>query len=309
MYNPLAIVNTIAANVRRTHNPFGIPKFMLNSWSNGLNLPKEGDALLFTGFMYQFAPYIEKSTSYLAKYEDTSISRYVGMAKLMPSYLSGLGLAAMTSGKEKKRYNQILRNIVKILRASGVDFCFRPDLDEYSGVLLYDLGEQEGFLAQARYVADKLRRAGVRKLITVDPHTTYALKELYTRYLDEKFEVHSYVELIDVKTQAPPSRVTVHDPCFYGRYTGLSQVPAQKLADMGIESSPVRNSHQFTRCCGGPAESLSPKLAGEVGGRRLEELQSLDAPLVAMCPICLGNLRHLGAQVEDLSTIIGNNLN
>ncbi len=309
MYHPLAIIDTIAANVHRTRNPFGIPKFLLNRWWKGLDLPAEGDALLFTGFMYQFAPYIEKSTSYLARYEDSWPARYLGLAKYVPSYLSGLGLAAMASGREKRRYDRILRDIVKILRASRVDFAYRPDLDQYSGVLLYDLGEQQGFVEQARFVAGKLRQAGIRKLITVDPHTTYALKELYPRYLGEAFEVHSYVELIDVKAQAPARRVTVHDPCFYGRYTGLSQVPARKLAAMGIESSSLRNSHQYTRCCGGPAESLSPRLAKEVGGRRLEELRALDAPLVAMCPICLGNLRQLGAQVEDLSAIIGENLN
>ena len=102
MYEPRAIIDTIAANVRRTHSPFGIPKFLVNKWPDGLYLPRKGDALLFTGLMYQFVPYIEKSTSYLAKYEDTKLGGYVGLAKLAPSYLSGIGLAALTSPRERK---------------------------------------------------------------------------------------------------------------------------------------------------------------------------------------------------------------
>ena len=56
---------------------------------------------------------------------------------------------------------------------------------------------------------------------------------------------------------------------------------------------------------GGPAESISPKLSKEVLGRRVEELQSTGYPIIAMCPICLANLRKAGAQVEDLSSLIG----
>ena len=69
MFNPRDIIEILAANVRQTKSPFGIPKFMANTWHKDLCLPKEGEYLLFTGLMYQFAPYIEKSTQYLEKYE------------------------------------------------------------------------------------------------------------------------------------------------------------------------------------------------------------------------------------------------
>jgi Fe-S oxidoreductase len=41
-----------------------------------------------------------------------------------------------------------------------------------------------------------------------------------------------------------------------------------------------------------------------VGERRIAELDKSDDPIVAMCPICLGNLRNAGADVEDLSTVL-----
>ena len=308
MYNPRDIIETIAGNVRSTRNPFGIPKFMMNRWYVGSGVPRRGEALLFTGLMYQFIPYIEKSTEYLARYEDTALAGYLRYARYVPSVLSGLGLATITPGAAKKKFNQILRDIVRILQASGTDFYYRPELDQYSGVLLYDLGDQESFVAHARWVAQGLKAAGVKKLITVDPHTTYALKELYPKYTGIRFEVSSYFEKINLTATNGQRRVALHDPCFYGRYLGLSDVPARVLSGMGIECAEVQNAGTFTHCCGGPAESISPKLSSEVGARRLAQLQATGAPIVAMCPICLGNLRKLGADVRDLSGVLAEGL-
>ncbi|MBI9083391.1 MAG: (Fe-S)-binding protein [Desulfobacterales bacterium] len=308
MYNPKDIIDIIAGNVRKTRNPFGIPKSLVNRWHHGLDLPRQGEAMLFTGLMYQFAPYIEKSTHYLAKYEDTTVAEYIRFAKLVPSTLSGLGLSMITPGVEKKKSNVILQNIARILKASEVDFFYRPDLDDYSGVLLYDLGDQESFVRHARYVAGKLKTAGIKHLITVDPHTTYALKVLFPKYVGADFEVTTYFELTHFQSQNGHRRITLHDPCFYGRYLELSDVPKKILAGLDIECVPIRNAGLFTNCCGGPAESISPKLSDEVGNRRLKELNLTGEKIVAMCPICLGNLRKTGADVEDLSTVIAGQL-
>jgi Fe-S oxidoreductase len=307
MYHPRDIIELISDNVKKTKNPFGLPKFVINRWWRRLDIARQGDTLLFTGLMYQFLPYIEKSTTYLARYEDSRLAGYAGFARYVPKLLSGLGLAAITAGEEKKKVGAILQDIAALLTKSGVDYFYDPKLDDYSGVLLYDLGDQDGFVRQARYVAAKLKKNGVRKLITVDPHTTYALKKLYPEVTGERFEVQAYFELLRLKSKNGHQSITLHDPCFYGRYLELSDAPAQVLADMNIECAFVRNSGLFTHCCGGPAESISPRLSREVGKRRIDQLEKTGAPIVAMCPICLGNLRKAGAAVEDLSAVIARN--
>ncbi len=307
MYNPKDIIDAVAANVRKTRGPFGIPKCMDNTWWKKIPLRSEGDALLFTGLMYQFNPYIEKSTRFLEKYEDTKLGGFLSrFAKYQPSRLSGIGLAMMTPRKEKNRANEILKNIATMLVKSNVDFFYKPKLDDYSGILLYDLGDQEGFVKHAKYVAGRLKKAGVEKIITVDPHSTYALKVLYPKYTGETFEVKAYFEVLNLKSNNGTSglHVTLHDPCFYGRYLELSEAPRKILANMGVTVDDVRNSGMFTSCCGGPAESISPALSKEVMGRRVDELRSTGQQIVAMCPICLGNLRKSGANVEDLSSLI-----
>jgi len=305
MYNPKDMIDLIADNVKKTKSPFGIPKFMANTWWKNTTVDRDGDALLFTGLMYQFMPYIDKTTHYLERYEDSGWANYLSYTKYIPKILSGVGLALMTSGKEKKKSSQILQNIVKILQKSNVNFGYKPELDDYSGILLYDLGDQEGFVQHAKFVVANLKKAGIKKIITVDPHTTYALKVLYPKYTGESFEVKTYFELIDITSNNGSRRVTLHDPCFYGRYLELSDVPQKVLGKLDIECVNVRNSGEFTNCCGGPAESISPKLSKEVLDRRVEELQSTGLPIIAMCPVCLGNIRNTGANVEDLSTLIG----
>lgn len=304
MYDPKDIIELIARNVEKTRNPFGASSAVINTWWRGLPLRREGDALLFTGLMYQSIPFIEKTTSYLARYEDTAWGRYVRYGKIAPQFLVDLGFRFLARWEDRVKFNGMVRDIHKILVKSNVDFFYRPELDYYSGILLYDLGDEEGFARHASFVAGTLHKSGVRKLITVDPHTTYAMKVLYPKYTRETFEVRTYFEFSKIRADDREKRITLHDPCFYGRYLELSDVPRKVVENLGVQQVPVRNCGTFTNCCGGPAESVSPKLTTEILSRRVEELTETGAPVVAMCPICLGNLLKAGVQAEDLSTLV-----
>ncbi|MBU8910413.1 MAG: (Fe-S)-binding protein [Desulfobacterales bacterium] len=304
MFNPRDIIEVLAANVRQTKSPFGIPKFMVNTWFKDLSLHKEGEYLLFTGLMYQFSPFIETSTQYLEKYEDTKTADYLKYAKWVPGYISGIGLAMMTKGKEKRKAGQPLKNIVYLLQKSKVDFGYRPELDDYSGILLYDMGDQKEFVAHAKKVAQKLQSAGIKKIITVDPHTAYALKELFPKYTGISFDVKPYFELLNFEPKDCSLEVTLHDPCFFGRYLKASDITRKQLSNMGISLTNIRNQGEFTSCCGGPAESISPSLSNEIMEKRAKELEEPGKPIIAYCPICLGNLKKSNANVEDLSSLL-----
>ncbi len=310
MYNPRDIIDLIATNVRKTRNPFGVPAGSLNTWWKGMHLGgrRTGDALLFTGLMYQSIPYIEATTGYLERFEGSRwadrLMKLGKMRRLAPNSLVGWGLNRMVSKRDRQKFNGILTSIYRLLKKSETGFFYLPELDFYSGILLYDLGDQEGFVEHARFVAHNLRLHGVEKIITVDPHSTYALKELYPKYTGASFEVTPYFTLLNLMSEKnghPP--VAVHDPCFYGRYLEMSEAPTRVLNNLGIECVEVRRSGTFTHCCGGPAESVSPALNREILGRRVEELQATGAPVVTMCPICLANLLKAGVPVEDLANV------
>jgi len=304
MYHPKEIIGLIAGNLQKSRNPFGVSNSVLNGWWRDIPLRREGEAMLFTGLMYQSIPYIQRMTDQLARFEDTFWARFLSLGRYVPVFAASLAFRFMAPAGDKKKFNGIVRDIHRVLIRSNVDFFYRPELDFYSGILLYDLGDVDGFARHARFVASTLKAKGIRKLITVDPHTTYAMKVLYPEYTGESFEVSTYFERLDLKVKNGGQRVALHDPCFYGRYLELSDVPVKVLHNLGIETVPVRNSGKFTHCCGGPAESISPRLTEEVLGRRVEELKASGAPVVAMCPICLGNLLRAGVPAEDLSTLV-----
>ncbi|MBC8419250.1 MAG: (Fe-S)-binding protein [Desulfobacterales bacterium] len=304
MYHPKNIIDVLADNIRKTRNPFGAGNSTMNKWWKDASLRTEGDALLFTGLMYQMMPYIKKTTHHIERFEDTKLADYVGYQKYVPKLLVKSAFVFMADKEDKVKFNHILQSMVKLLERSGVNFFYKPKLDYYSGILLYDLGDLEGFIEHARFVAEKLKKQGIRKIITVDPHTTYALKVLFPKYTGIEFDVKTYFELINFEAKDGGSQVTLHDPCFYGRYLKLSDVPRSILDKFGIENVGVRNSGTFTSCCGGPAESISPALTKEILQRRYADLQETGKPIVSMCPICLGNLLKIGADVEDLSVLL-----
>ena len=312
MYNPRDIIDLIAANVRKTRNPFGVPDSQFNTWwrEEAGFTRRPGDALLFTGLMYQAIPYLEATTRYLERLEGSRYAdflRFGRFSRYLPSFLVGRGFSLVISKAAKRKFNGILQSICRLLTKSGVDFFYHPEMDFYSGILLYDLGDQSGFVAHARFVARTLKLHGVKRIITVDPHTTYALKELYPKYTGVSFEVSPYFALLRTNGACgglgqPP--VAIHDPCFYGRYLKLSEAPRQVLRSLGLEYVEVRNCREFTSCCGGPAESVSPALNREILGRRATELQASGAPVVTMCPICLANLLKTDLPVEDLASLL-----
>ena len=102
MFNPRDVIDLIALNVRKSRNPFGIPNSQLNAWWRDLPAftRRPGSALLFTGLMYQAIPYIEATTSYLERLEDSPRADYLrfgGLSRYLPASLVGRGLSFLTT--------------------------------------------------------------------------------------------------------------------------------------------------------------------------------------------------------------------
>ncbi len=286
MLKPHLISKFLIKNIRKHGNPIGVP---VNTWFHGLKVEKHR-RILVTGLMYQIAPYISKITDLTAKIEGSAKESILSLATRLPTYL-----IVKPEKEDVKRFNKILVNIYLLLKNSGVDFGYDPNLDFYSGILLHDLGLDEEFEKYVTSISDKLRSEGIREIITVDPHTTYALSKLYP----EEFKVKSYLELIDVR--GLKGKVTIHDPCYYARYLDFYERPREVLRKAGIECSEVRNSKKMTYCCGAPIESVSPKLSLEIAKIRYSELRG--ERIVTMCPLCLARLKKFG-EVYDIAEIL-----
>jgi Fe-S oxidoreductase len=149
-------------------------------------------------------------------------------------------------------------------------------------------------------------------MITVDPHTTNMLRQVYPRYTkDFDIEVQSYLEVL---AQAHPDaadpvngEVVVHDSCVYARYEKMVDQPRELLRAAGLAVRDPALSGKSTHCCGGPLESLFPAEAHRISGIRVAQLEVEGKNVVTMCPICWVNLRKAAGDrlvIKDIANTL-----
>jgi Fe-S oxidoreductase len=199
--------------------------------------------------------------------------------------------------QEIKKNNQTLFTIARLLQKAGVNFGYLYGNELYTGALIYDLGVDEVFNRHAMTVYKNLKENHVKRIITVDPHTTNMLREVYPKIIkDFNIEVKSYIEILvenDIKpVKQTNGEVIVHDSCVYARYENVINEHRILLENAGIKISEPENTKKYTFCCGGPVESIFPDKALVVGKERIRQLKKAGKKAAVMCPICYANLNR-----------------
>ena len=118
----------------------------------------------------------------------------------------------------------VARAAVQVLQDAGVDVGIMGNEEMCCGALAYQIGFREEFANTAEKVIEKLKKYGVKTIVTTCPNCYYAFTHLYPQ-LGANFEVlHSvqmFEQLIDegkiTFKNTVPLKVTYHDPCHLGR--------------------------------------------------------------------------------------------
>jgi Fe-S oxidoreductase len=295
---PIApILGILSDNLRKRGSVLPLSKRAATGWARGLDLPRGGETVLYTGHMYQMLPALEVMSAQMAAFENsTFMNRFFGLGRLFNKFVNLSFFMSLSASSEQKRHsNQVLRDIAGLLRDAGVKFGYLYEDELYAGALVHDEGMDEAFGNHARRVAARLKELGVRRLITVDPHTTNMLRQVYPRYVkDFDIEVQSYLEVLaqghPAATKPVNGEVVVHDSCVYARYEKLYDQPRELLRAAGLAVRDPALSGKSTHCCGGPLESLFPGEAHRISGIRVDQLEAEGKNVVTMCPICKVNL-------------------
>lgn len=304
------VLDVIVGNTLKRGTPISIPDEAANGWAGELHIPKGGETILYTSILYQMVPYAMASTKFLEELESGAVGGVLlKLGRMVGSIFDISKLASRVSEEEISNQHEVLKSIARLLRGVNVDFGYLYEDEMYAGTLLYDLGRDEDFAKHAEKIAGIFRRHGVKKVITVDPHTTHILREIYPKFVDGfNLEVENYLEILAKKDPEPKKRlntcVTIQDPCYYARYLGIIEEPRALLTKAGVEIKEPSRTKRLTFCCGGPIESLSPRLSKEVAALRVKDLRNACENCVTMCPFCYASLSKAGAgqiNVRDIS--------
>jgi Fe-S oxidoreductase len=306
------ILGMLSDNLKRRGSVLPLSRRAATRWAKGLNLPRGGETVIYTGHMYQLIPAIEAMAGLLARFEGSRVTRLLGLGRSANRWVNLSAFAGLIASTEQRRESdRMLRNVATLLHRAGVSFGYLYGDEMYSGTLVYDQGLDGVFGPHARRVAETFRRHGVKRVITVDPHTTHMLREVYPRFVPGfDIEVRSYLDVLAEALPAPSAQaegaLVVHDSCVYARCEKVITPPRALLERAGLGILEPELCGAATHCCGGPIEVLFPAEAGRIARNRISQLEAAGPRMVTMCPICLVNLRKAAgaAEVDDISEVL-----
>jgi Fe-S oxidoreductase len=277
-------------NLNRYYMPFSVDKKVCSEWAK--DLPKGGNTIIYTSCMYQIEPAVGMFLKFLP-----SISSFKG---LMP-----LARLVKPSRSQLDRAYKILNNIVKALEKSGIKPGYLYEEEPYSGAILLEMGFLEEFGEYAKKVVSLFKEKGIRKIITVDPHTHNALTR-YQEFVKHDLEIVNYLELVNY-TKKVEGEFTIHDSCLYSRFLGLREKYRGLIEKSGIKlvEDEMITGKNTSSCCGGPLGPVDLKVSEKIAENRAKDLEKLSKKLLVVCPICYVTLLpHFKGEIMDIAEVI-----
>ena len=309
------VIGLMVDNLKKRKTVFPIPNKRATEWAKGLNIPEGGKTVIYTGSMYQLLPYMIAAVKNMELVEDSFLGKFVFMGRFFNRMFNVSAFVSMPKKADVKRYRQIVYNIAKLLKKAGVEFGYLYKKELYVGTLAYDLGVDDAFSMQAKRVYNLLKENGVSTVITVDPHTTNIMRSVYPTIIDGyDIEVKSYLEVLAASDDFRPlhsigKEITIHYSCVYARHEGVIDEPRQLQKIAGYTIKEPKDNRALTHCCGGPIESIFPKMSHTIGSNRIQQLKDVTngGAVATMCPICLASLKKAsgdGLEIEDISSFL-----
>jgi len=314
------VLSTLKDNIQRTGDPLGLKRVYWTEWAKGLNLQKGGETILLTARMYQMLPYIMQITGLVASAKPFLSRRGLGEIVNIGNRIMGdkiIRFKALGSRELKLKGNNALKGIVSALEVLDQKPAYLYEDEPYSGVLLYDLGLDEYIEDHIKKVYSLLKTYKVKKIIGVDPHTVFMLKEVYPNYIDNyDIEVKHYLEILSENNQTLKKmckkslnkEFVIHDSCYLTRELGIIEQVREISSSLGMTLAEPENTKLDTACCGGPIEYAFRDLTEKVSETRIQELSAISKNIIVECPICLINLRkyekEMGIKVWDIGELL-----
>ena len=282
---------------------------------NGLVLPLVGR---FLENVYLYGnPYRELRSNRDKWTEGTKIKQYT-----REEFLYYVGCV----GSYDIRGQEIARALGDVLLEAGLSIGILGPNEDCDGNEVKLLGEKRLFGILVEKNTQIFNNLGVKKIITLSPHSYNAFKNYYP----DRFEVFHYTQILRhlirngrlVFPKRLNAKVTYHDSCFLGRHNNEYESPREILnAIPGIELVEMERNRENAFCCGGGSGNFYTDFFG--GGEdsparvRVREAHETGADILAVaCPTCMTMLsdavKSEGLEekliVKDISEIVKESL-
>lgn len=221
-----------------------------------------------------------------------------------------------------RRLQNTLKKLIDLLRVAGVDVGVMVGEESCCGDIVFHIGEDYFFEEIVNNNIESIEKYSPSMIITVSPHVYHNLKNIYPKYggkisIPIKHHVEYLSELVDSERIKPgklEDKVTYHDPCYLGRYNGVTEEPRNILENIsGVDFIEMEHNRQYTLCCGGGGGGIwtENKEARDVTRYRLNEVKEVDAKImVTACPYCIrmfedeAKLLNMDIQIVDVVEVL-----
>lgn len=234
-------------------------------------------------------------------------------------------------GSFHPRAQMAAKSLAEVLLLAGVSYGILGEKERCSGSEAYEIGEIGLFEEIAKRNVGIFRELGVKKIITLSPHSYNVMKNFYGSFGGE-FNVMHYTQLlwllikngrVRFNDRAPLDKtIAYHDPCFLGRWNGEYDAPRNILRSIpGVHLIELERSRENSLCCGGGSGncyvgfgcSLLSDIELSPDRIRVKEAYEAGVEILAVaCPSCLVMLEEAvkaeglenSLAVKDISEIV-----
>ncbi|MGD8535760.1 MAG: heterodisulfide reductase-related iron-sulfur binding cluster [Candidatus Aminicenantes bacterium] len=196
------------------------------------------------------------------------------------------------------RNKKVTEAITRILNHLGVQFAILGMEEGCCGDPARRVGNEYLYQILAQTNIETFKRYNIKKILTSCPHCYNTLKVEYPQ-LGFTCDVVHHTEFLQKTIQNGGlqfdhplnKRLTYHDPCYLGRYSGIYEPPREILKSMNsLDIREMKHSKIDSLCCGagGGWMWMDEKIGKRINIHRLEDALTTNPEWIATaCPFCV----------------------
>ena len=218
-------------------------------------------------------------------------------------------------GAFDNRSQKIALAFVHLMNKAGVKFAILGNKEKNSGDTPRRLGNEFLFQELAESNIKEFEKAGITKIVTIDPHAYNIFKNEYPDFGFKAEVVHHTEMLYDLVSKgilkpehAIDETITFHDSCYLGRYNDVYDPPREVLrAIPGVKLVEMERSREDGMCCGagGGLMWMEEDTGSRINVARTEQALEVSPGIISSgCPYCLTMLSD-GAKAVEVDDSVG----